>query len=47
MSYFEETKNETLKPENTISEDVDLLRIFEGKDDLLDMLGKDKDFYEV
>jgi len=26
--------------------EIDLMRIFEGKDDLLEMLRRDKDFYE-
>jgi len=36
-----------VKVENlVIKEDINIMRIFEGKDDLLTMLQRDKDFYE-
>lgn len=41
---IEEEKKEMQK--NITSDDINLMRIFEGKDDLLDMLKRDREFYE-
>lgn len=43
-SEVEEEKKE-MQP-NTTSDEINLMRIFEGKDDLLDMLKRDREFYE-
>ncbi len=41
---IEEEKKEMQK--NITSDDINLMRIFEEKDDLLDMLKRDREFYE-
>jgi hypothetical protein len=35
-----------MQVKKTNDDEIDLMQIFEGKDDLLDMLQRDREFYE-
>lgn len=45
-SNKEEEKKEEMQLKTNNDDEIDLMRIFEGKDDLLDMLQRDREFYE-
>lgn len=46
FSGKEEEKKEEVNVKSSNDDEIDLMRIFEGKDDLLDMLQRDREFYE-